>query len=56
VGNYYFTATSDAITQDDFSTAVNQAVIENQTRKFIHDGQLFITRKGVNYTILGLQQ
>ena len=56
VGNYYLTATSDAVTQDDFSTAVNQAVIENQTRKFIHDGQLFITREGVNYTILGNKQ
>ena len=57
VGNYYLTATSNAITQDDFSTAVNQAVIENQaTHKFIHNGQLFITREGVNYTILGNKQ
>lgn len=57
IGNYYFTATSNAITQDYFTTAVEQPPTANSgTTKFLQNGQLLITHDGVTYNILGNKQ
>ena len=54
--DYYLTATSEAIAEENTSTAIDQTTLINRDgSKIIQNGQLLITRGGEQYTLLGVK-